>query len=126
MGGLKPRTIGAPNPVGMKQKPPRPAFMADGGMGGDPGQDADDMGDGVKIDPSAVHYHPDPQSCGTCEYMGEDGQCAILKIQVTPEGACSAYEGKEGGEGEEMMAPEGGEEEAGGPPAPGGRGMYGG
>ena len=127
MGGLKPRSLGAPNPVGMKTpKPPvRPGFMADGGMGGDPGQDADDMGGGAKPSPDSLHYHAEEHECQLCEYMGQGGKCAILGIQVAPEGACNAFEANEGGTGEEL----GGEEpgEMAGPPSPGGsQGMYGG
>lgn len=127
MGGMKPKSIGAPNPVGMKPptaKPPSSPFMADGGMGGDPGTDADDMGAGVKPSPDALHYHPDPQMCSSCEYMQGQGNCAILGIQVTPDGGCVAWEGKEGGMGEEMGEPE--EDMGAPPPSPGGRSMYGG
>jgi hypothetical protein len=128
MGGSS-KSIGAPNPVGMKapmlNKPPKPApFMADGGMGGDPGEpDADDMGGGAAVKPEAVNYHPDEHECQMCQYMDDGGNCSVLKMQVSPVGGCNAFEAKES-EGEGMEEPNE-EGMSGGPPMGGGREMYG-
>jgi hypothetical protein len=77
--------------------------------------DSDDMGGAAKPSPESLHYHDDAQNCGSCEYMGQGGQCQILGMPVQAEGACSAWEGKD--EVSQMGAPGGGA-----PP----RGMYGG
>jgi hypothetical protein len=80
------------------KKPMMGKRMADGGMGAatddasggvtDPDNDGDG---GVKIDPSAVNYHDDPHSCSGCKYFGQDAQCAVLQMQVSPEGGCTAF-----------------------------------
>ena len=81
-----------------------------------PGPDADDMGQGATVSPEAVMYHDELHTCGTCEYMGEGGNCAILKMPVQEQGACNAFESKN--EDESMMAPDEGEGEGEGmPPA---------
>lgn len=109
---MKSQGLESPPPVGG----PPPAKMPP--PGAEP--DADDMGGGATVKPEAVMYHDEPHSCSGCEYMGADSQCAILKMQVSPEGGCNAFE-KKGGEGEgggddSMMASDQ-------PPAQGG--MYG-
>ncbi len=72
-----------------------PQRMADGGMGAatdatgaDPDNDGD--GGGVKIDPSAVNYHDDAQSCQGCAHFS-NGNCAVLQMQVSPDGGCNAF-----------------------------------
>lgn len=106
----QPQGLGSPSMIG---EPPSP--QAPPPMQGEP--DSDDMGGPAAVKPEAVHYHDDPQSCSMCEYMGEGGQCAILKMQVNPEGGCAAFENKN--EGGEEMAPDSGME----PPQSGGYGQ---
>ncbi len=78
--------FGAPDPIGepdaSAMPPPPPA--AAGGM--DPDMDS------PTIRPEAVAYHDDAQSCQTCSHFS-GGQCAVLKMQVSPEGGCNAFEG---------------------------------
>lgn len=49
------------------------------------------------IKPESVNYHDDPHSCQTCQYMGQDSQCAVLQMQVSPQGGCNAFEAGGGG-----------------------------
>lgn len=95
-GGLgSPAPIGGP--AGMGSAPPMPgkspAPPAPGG-GADPDADMDMDSPGVR--PEAVHYHDDAQSCSGCSFMGADQQCAVLKMQVSPDGGCNAFEAKGG------------------------------
>jgi len=55
------------------------------------------------IPPEAVCYRGPEKQCQSCEYMGDDGMCSKLMIQVEPEAGCNLHEAK-GGEPEEMEA----------------------
>lgn len=108
----------------------RKPMMADGGMdspapiGGMPDdQDQGPMpGDGSAappsggamgmppiIKPEAVAYHDQDQDCKSCMYFGQDGQCAVLQMQVSPDGGCNAFEpgGAPADQSEGMAAPGG-------------------
>lgn len=71
-------------PAGDSSAPPP---QAGGAMGGDM----------PVIKPEAVAYHDDPHSCKGCMYFGQDGNCAVLQMQVSPEGGCNAFEAGAGG-----------------------------
>lgn len=97
----------------------RKPMMADGGMdepdaiGGAPDdQDQGPMpGDGSTppppagagggqmpiIKPEAVGYHDDEWTCDTCQFFSDGGQCQVLQMQVSPKGACQAFEPMAGG-----------------------------
>jgi hypothetical protein len=59
--------------------------------GGD--DDQPNQGTTVVISPEAVNYHDDAQSCATCSYFGQDGNCQVLQMQVQAEGGCNAWSG---------------------------------
>lgn len=92
-------SFGSPAPIGggMPEDEQMPPEQAQGG-GADPDMDGDV--DFPMIKPEAVNYHDEPHACGMCMYMGQDQQCGVLKMQVNPEGGCTAFEAKSG-EGEE-------------------------
>ena len=85
-------------------------MMADGGMGappdiggGDPDMDQDqDQGAAPAasagplpvIKPESVNYHDDAQNCSGCQHMDDSGQCAVLQMQVSPDGGCNAFDAK--------------------------------
>lgn len=85
--------------------PPPPDPGAGGGAGGPM----------PVIKPEAVAYHDDPHSCQGCQYFGQDSNCAVLQMQVSPEGGCNAFEAG-GGEpdADDMNDPSGGFGAAGG------------
>lgn len=60
----------------------------------------------VVISPESVNYHDEEQACHLCSYMGGDGTCAVLQIQVSPGGACNAFKAGSA-EGTEGAGPEG-------------------
>lgn len=66
------------------------------------------------IKPESVAYHDDPQNCQGCMYFSQ-GNCAVLQMQVSPEGGCNAFEAG-GGEpdADDMNDPSGGFGAAGG------------
>lgn len=69
------------------------------------------------IKPEAVAYHDEPQSCQGCMYFGQDSNCAVLQMQVSPEGGCNAFEAGAGGgepDADDMNDPSGGFGAAGG------------
>lgn len=92
-GGLgTPEPIGGPASMGPppgampgKMPPPAPG-------GADPDKDGDI--DSPSVSPEAVHYHDDAQSCSGCSFMGADQQCEVLKMQVSPDGGCAAFQAK--------------------------------
>jgi hypothetical protein len=47
------------------------------------------------IPPEAVCYRGAEKQCQSCEYMGEDGMCSKLMMQVEPEAGCNLHEAKE-------------------------------
>lgn len=67
------------------------------------------------IKPEAVAYHDDPHSCQGCMYFGQDSNCAVLQMQVSPEGGCNAFEaGGAEPDADDMNDPSGGFGPAGG------------
>lgn len=116
--------MGSPSPIGGDEEenaaPPAPAAGAGAapppppGLGADTDQDNDF--DNPVVRPESVNYHDDPQTCETCQYMADSGQCSVLRMQVSPQGGCNAFEPKAGGgeEGEDMMPGEGPQENAAG------------
>ncbi len=65
-------------------------------------EDIVDQSGGFTVPPDAVSYHTGEENCGACEYMGPDGTCGPLQIQVSPADHCNLFEMREGGTGEEM------------------------
>lgn len=53
------------------------------------------------IPPDAVCYHTGEENCGACEYMGPDGTCVYLQIQVGPQDHCNLFEMREDGASED-------------------------
>ncbi len=92
--------LGTPAPIGGPSAAPPPPTV-------DPDQDNDI--DSPAIKPESLNYHDSAQTCATCQYMGDDSQCAVLKMAVSPEGGCNAFEAKTGA----------GDDGGGGPPQPG-------
>lgn len=110
--GTHPR--GVPTSTRMMADGRKPAMTADGDMGDpepiggmpDPDDQGPMPGDGTDqtqgagpasgmppiIKPEAVSYHDDPQNCGSCQYFGDGGQCAVLAMQVSDGGGCNAFE----------------------------------
>lgn len=85
--------FGAPEPLGgMAKAMPRaaapPPAMDDPGMT-DPDMDGDT--DSPVIRPEALNYHDELHQCSGCQHFS-DGQCNVLKMEVSPEGGCNAYE----------------------------------
>ena len=106
--------------------PPRAPMMASGGIGipapigkpsgmmppdmdaGAPDMPPPDQGSGQMpvISPEAVGYTDTQKICGPvesiqwpgCKYMGSDGQCAVLQMQVSPTGGCQAGIPVDGGD----------------------------
>lgn len=95
----------------------RKPMMADGGMdspapiGGmpddqDTAPDMDDIPGGPPegspagempiVRPESLNYHDDLWQCSGCSYFG-GGQCKVLAMQVSPTGACNAFEPGAGG-----------------------------
>lgn len=92
--------MGNPMPIGDDDAddqgaPPPDASAAPPDQGAGP---QGDMGPAPAIKPESVHYHDDLQQCSGCQFMGPDGQCSVLQMQVSPTGGCSAYEAGGGGD----------------------------
>lgn len=84
--------MGTPPPIGGMpddDAPPAPPLE-----GADPDNDGDI--DNPTIKPEMVNYHDDPHSCQTCANFGDDGQCEVLKMPVSPDGGCNAFASKGG------------------------------
>lgn len=62
----------------------------------------DDTGQ-YAIPPEAVSYRDGTQICGNCEYMGADGMCEPLQIDVGPSDGCNLF--KQGDAGGEFAEP---------------------
>lgn len=104
--------MGAPPPIGGAPDAAAPPVAPPAAPQADPGNPT--------VKPESVNYHDDPQQCQTCMYMDESGQCAVLKMQVSPEGACNAYEPKGGDQGGAMGDPDMDQDmDQGGPPTAG-------
>lgn len=66
-----------------------------------PGGGADGSGGPMPmIRPEAVNYHDEPHACQLCMYMGQNSNCSVLQMQVSPDGGCTAFEAGQGGGGE--------------------------
>ncbi len=87
---------------------PKDAPMPPRGMKGAPGGDEPDMPDtpdepdgdegmDYTVYPETVGYHDDPHSCSNCGAFS-GGQCKLLKMEVNPEGGCSAWQDSGGEE----------------------------
>lgn len=93
--------LGAPSGFGGPPKPkPAAPPMADddpdqdGDIDTDAGPDPDqdqDQGGSPTITPEAVAYRTADQQCNSCEYMGQGGDCAVLKMQVQENDGCNAH-----------------------------------
>lgn len=94
--------MGAPAPIGGMDDAPPPAAGPGAGAPPPPDADQDNDMDSPVVKPEAVNYHDDPHSCQSCMYMSGDGQCSVLKMQVSPEGGCNAFEAKGAGGDDEM------------------------
>lgn len=103
-------------------------MMADGGfgdpgmmgMGSEPDSGADQqpqhggpMDADVVITPEMVAFHDEDQDCQGCKYYGQDGNCAVLKIQVGPEAGCNAW--TSGGMSQDETGGQPGEDDGGNP-----------
>ena len=88
--------IGNPTPVGGQ-----PDDQADGPQMDDtqaPPQQGAGGGQMPVIRPEAVNYHDEDWDCRGCKNFGPDGSCAVLQMQVSPEGGCNAWEQGQGGD----------------------------
>lgn len=119
--------LGSPSDFGASSAPRRPPARAQQVPATDIDPDQDGDIDSVDIPPEAVNYHDDLQRCDMCRYMNENGDCAVLKMPVSAEGACTVFQAQGEQEGaeqpEEQMGAEEPEPEMAGPPAR--RGGYG-
>ena len=90
-----PSGFGGPPPAPPRQAaaPPTPPNNA----GADLDNDNDVDQTSVPPPPEALSYHDDLHRCDMCQHMGQDGNCAVLQMQVQPEGACNAYSAKDEG-----------------------------
>ena len=95
VGKPKPRLgadLGAPSGFGAPPKRAPSAAPSPAASGAaEPDQDDQTPTASPTITPEAVNYHDDEQRCELCDYFGGDGQCAVLKMQVQPQGACNAF-----------------------------------
>lgn len=103
--------MGSPSPIG--------GGMPDDQMGPVPGDGSDPMagagpqggGEGAVVTPEALHYHDDEWECQKCQFMDPSGQCSVLKMAVSPQGACNAFSASDTGgapdQGEGFGAPTG-------------------
>jgi hypothetical protein len=83
-----PSDFGAPAkpPMRSRATPPPPTAAPDL----DPDQDGD-IDSSPSIAPEAVNYHDDEQRCELCQYFGDSGDCAVLKMPVQAAGGCNAF-----------------------------------
>lgn len=96
--------ISDPEPIGGMPDMPPAAGDAPPAAGGPPAPVGGPTT--VVITPESVNYHDDEQACHLCSYMGDDGICAVLQIQVSPPGSCNAFKAGPQ-EGTEGAGPEG-------------------
>ena len=71
------------------------------------------------VTPAAVAYRTGDETCGNCRYMGPDGLCDVLHINVAPPDSCMAF--SDSGESNEEDTSQGPPPPPGppaGPPAP--------
>lgn len=102
--GKKPEFMSDPPPIGGAPDDQDMAPDTDDQAGGpQEGSPAGEMGMPPVIKPESVNYHDMEQKCSGCQYFGQDGQCAVLQMQVSPDGACNAWEAAGGGD--QDMAP---------------------
>lgn len=109
-GDNDPDDKGGPPDGDQDDMPPPPP----GAGGGPPGAPPAGMDGGAPtITPEAVSFRTEHEICQNCSYMGQDGNCAVLKMQVTPNEGCSAFLDNGAGADQQQGAPPPG---AGGPP----------
>ncbi len=102
MGPKRPPQSGPPDFGGKSDPEPDP---------GDPNESAEGETSGA-IKPEAVCYRTADQTCGSCEYMQDDGQCSRLMMPVADGDGCNLHEPKAGGTemaGSDQMPDMGGE-----------------
>jgi hypothetical protein len=94
--------LGSPSDFGGPPAPAAPRSAAPAAASAlDPDQDGD-IDQAPAIPPEAVNYHDDAQSCSTCQYMDDGGNCAVLQMQVQPDGGCNAFSGKDSGDQDDI------------------------
>ncbi len=65
----------------------------------DPNEAAENENEsGAGIKPEAVSYRTSAETCGSCEYMQDDGNCSQLKMLVDEADGCNLHTEKQGGE----------------------------
>lgn len=96
--------FGAPPMIGGMPDDDDSQIGAPVGQPDDQGDSGAQGGGGMPaIKPEAVSYHDDPVACSGCQFFGQDGQCAVLQMQVSPQGGCTAFEAG-GGMGDTDMS----------------------
>ena len=93
--------MGDPEPIGGMPDTDMSSPVGDTSEGGTPPAPGGDM---PVISPQAVNYHDDEWECGMCQHMSPEGQCAVLQMQVSPKGACNAFQAG-GGQPDQGMQP---------------------
>ncbi len=89
--------------------PKKPAESAPPDFGGnaadsepdpsDPNEAAENENEGgAGIKPEAVSYRTSAETCASCEYMQDDGNCSQLKMPVAEGDSCNLHTPKQGGE----------------------------
>jgi len=63
-----------------------------------------EQGGAARPTPESVNYRTSAETCGRCEYMGQDGQCAFLQMPVEEGDSCNRFESKGEDEGVEHDA----------------------
>ncbi len=89
--------------------PKKPAESAPPDFGGtaadaepdpnDPNEAAENENEGgAGIKPEAVSYRTAAETCGSCQYMQDDGNCSKLMMPVADGDGCNLHEAKSGAE----------------------------
>lgn len=94
--------LGAPSDLDAPPARPKAAAppMTDPDQDQDIDTDQDQDAGGPTVSPEAVNYRTADQQCNSCEYMGQDGTCAVLKMPVQENDGCNAH--KAGGDQGDM------------------------
>lgn len=87
--------LGAPSDLDAPPARPKAAAppMTDPDQDQDIDTDQDQDAGGPTVSPEAVSYRTADQQCNSCEYMGQDGTCAVLKMPVEESSGCNAHKG---------------------------------
>jgi hypothetical protein len=59
-----------------------------------PGDEQREDSGAVNATPESVNYRTSAETCGRCEYMGQDGSCSFLGIPVEDGDSCNRFEAK--------------------------------